>query len=71
LSPVEEDPGRGGAPGAEVFDPVTGSFAPVGGDADTDFSFAAGMRNRDGSVVLIGDYDQSITLTDQVLRYVP
>jgi hypothetical protein len=61
----------GGARTAEIFDPVAGRFDAVGGDANADVSFATAVLSPNGSVLVIGGYDASITLTDQVLRYTP
>jgi hypothetical protein len=61
----------GGARTAEVFDPVARRFDAVGGGANADVSFATAVLSPSGSVLVIGGYDASITLTDQVLRYTP
>jgi len=50
--------------------PSTGSFEAVPGDAEAGWSFAAAVRLPDGSVIVSGGYDDTITLTDQILRYV-
>ncbi len=61
----------GGASTAEIFDPATGQFEVVDGDDVEGFSFATATRADDGSVVIAGGYDDTITLTDQALRFMP
>ncbi len=61
----------GGAGRAELFDPATATFSTVPGGADAGWSFAVAVVLPDGSVVVSGGYDATITLTDQVARYVP
>jgi hypothetical protein len=72
---VRLDDGRvlvaGGSQSAEVFNPVSGRFDAVPGDVDTGFSFSAAARLPDGTVLISGGYDDSIHLTNQVLRFVP
>ena len=61
----------GGAPTAELYNAETGTFETVPGSFSVDQSFSVAVRLADGSVVVIGGYDQDILLTDQVLRFVP
>ena len=61
----------GGAAAAEIFDPATRTFTAVPGDADAGWSFATAVVLPDRSVLVAGGYDLTITLTDQIARYVP
>ena len=61
----------GGAPAAELFDPATGTFTSVEGSGSVDRSFIAAVLVQDGSVLVTGGYDESIELSDDVLRFVP
>jgi hypothetical protein len=61
----------GGAPTAELFDPAAQAFSPVPGELAGSRSFAAAVPLPDGVVLVTGGYDETITLTDEVARYVP
>jgi hypothetical protein len=61
----------GGARQAELYDPSAGAFTAVPADANLGYSFATATRLADGTVVVAGGYDDRISLTDQVLRFLP
>ena len=61
----------GGAPSAELFDPAAEAFSPVSGQLAGSRSFAAAVPLPDGVVLVTGGYDETITVTDEVARFVP
>jgi len=60
----------GGAPLAEVFEPLVGQFRAVPGDLGRVHSFATAVVLGDGSVLIGGGYDDQIHLDAGAWRYV-
>ncbi|HEV8363922.1 MAG TPA: kelch repeat-containing protein [Gemmatimonadaceae bacterium] len=59
----------GGAPQAELFDPVAQMFELVPGDLGASYAFSSATVLPNGDVLIAGGYDDQIRLTDQVFIF--
>lgn len=54
---------------AELFDPRTSAFRPVGGDFGQEYSFASAVLLDDGRALVLGGYDSAMRNTDGIWRF--
>jgi hypothetical protein len=59
----------GGVP--EIYDVEAGSFAHLPGEQRQALHYATASKLRDGQVIIVGGYTQSITVTDDAYLYAP
>ena len=54
---------------AEIFDPRTNAFRPVGGELGQEYAFASAVLLDDGQALVLGGYDNTMRNSDGIWRF--